>query len=137
MIDLDFSDDRVSSKELIDELSRPVEEGEYLLIIADAEIKANKDEKKHPSLKVTLKLTEGEEKKTIWKWMYLDKSNQIGMAQVREFLEAVYNEELTGNVTLDPKDLVGRYVVGMVTQEPRNDDKDKMTNAVDVFLPAP
>ena len=135
MIDLDFSGDRKSSQELIEELSTPADEGTYNLLITDAEVKPNKDANKYPSLKVTLKLTELE-KKTVWKWFYLDTSNPISMAQVREFLEAVYGETMTGNVQLDAKDLIGRQVVGIVIQVPRRDDANKMQNDVDVFYPA-
>lgn len=140
---MEFSDNPKSSQELLEELYEPVEEGDYLLVISDAEIKPNKDSQKSPSLKVTFKYVEdANDKKTLWKWFYLDKSNQISMAQIREFLEAVYDTELRGNVTLDPQDLHGRHVIGTVTQEPWNDGSlksdgtPKMQNVVNIFTPA-
>lgn len=134
MIDLDFSGDRESSKELIEALSTPVDEGTYELLIIDAEIKPNKDSQKHPSLKITFDVVEIDKKK-IFKWIYLDMSNEIQKAVLREFLEAVYNEELSGHISLDPKDLIGRRVIAEVLVVPRNDVPDKMTNDIDYFMP--
>lgn len=135
MIDLDFSGDAErSSADILEEMYSPVDDGEYLLIIADAEVNKSKKEGKKPSLKVTLKLVE-DEKKNIWKYFYLDKENDLSMAFLREFLEAVYDTTLSGNVQLDPKDLVGRKIIGHVTTQARTDDPDKMQNVINVFEP--
>lgn len=133
MIDLDFSgDSERSSADILEEMYSPVPDGEYLLIIADAEVNPSKKEGKKPSLKITMKLVE-DEKKNIWKYFYLDKENDLAMAFLREFLEAVYDSPLSGNVQLDPKDLVGRKVIGHVTTQARTDDPDKMQNVINVF----
>jgi membrane-bound lytic murein transglycosylase MltF len=142
MIDLDFSgDSEKSSAQILEEMYTPVDDGEYLLIIADAEVAESKKGKK-PSLKVTFKLVE-DEKKTIWKYFYLDKESELSMAFLREFLEAVYDESLSGHVSLDPKDLFAKKVIGHVTTQPRSDGatnedgSTKMQNIVNVFEPAP
>ena len=133
MIDLDFSGDaEKSSAEILEEMYTPVDDGEYLLLIVDAEVNPSKKEGKFPSLKITFKLVE-DEKKTIWKYFYLDKTNDLSMAFLREFLEAVYGEPLSGHVSLDPQELFGKKVIGHVTTQPRTDDNTKMQNVVNVF----
>jgi len=139
MIDLDFSGDSTrSSAEILEEMYTPVDDGEYLLIIADAEVAPSKKADKKPSLKITFKLVE-DEKKTIWKYLYLDKESELAMAYLREFLEAVYDTSLSGSIQLDPKDLFGRKVIGHITTQPRNDGavnedgSTKMQNVVNVF----
>jgi membrane-bound lytic murein transglycosylase MltF len=142
MIDLDFSGDAErSSAEILEEMYSPVPDGEYLLIVADAEVAESKKGKK-PSLKVVFKLVE-DEKKTIWKYFYLDKESELSMAFLREFLEAIYDTSLSGNVQLDPKDLFGRKVIGHCTTQPRSDGKVNedgsatMQNVINIFEAAP
>ena len=132
MIDLDFSETG-SVEEVLEELYSPVEDGDYLLLIVDAQEKPGK-EGKFPGLNVRFSLVE-EDKKSVFHYFYLDPSNQISMAYLKQFLRAVYGDAIDGAIQLDPKDLIGRQIYGTLTQVPRNDDPDKMQNKVSVFSP--
>lgn len=132
MIDLDFE----NTKPLEDVIWSPLPDGEYLFVITDAEEVKSKKENTKSSLKVVHTLVE-DEKKTVWKWFYLDPSSEIGMAVLKDWLEKVYQTELTGSINLDPKDLIGRQVIGVVTVEPRSDDPNKMQNTFASFEKVP
>lgn len=132
MIDLDFS----GTKKLEDVIWKPIEDGEYLFIITDAEQKASKTEGTLPSLKVVLTMVE-DEKKTVWKFFYLDPDSEIGMAVLKDFLEKLYQTELSGSINLNPKELVGKQIIAQITTEPRNDDPKKMQNTVVYFASSP
>lgn len=134
MIDLDF--DFTDTKTVEEVQFKALEDGSYLFVIADAEIKPSKVEDKKPSLKVILASVENEQNK-LWENFYLDKSNDISMAYLKDFLAKVYKTELTGTITLDAKDLIGRQIVATVVKVPQTKDPNKFTNNVSFYERVP
>ena len=75
--------------------------------------------------------------KNVLQNFYLDMTSDISKAYLKDFLEKVYGgDEITGPITLDPKELIGRNIIAMVTVVPRNDLPDKMQNKVSYFTAA-
>lgn len=134
MIDLDFS----NTKSVEDVQYKPIEDGEYLFLIQDATIEASKDPAKKPSMKIVLSSVE-DSKKTIWQYFYLDGSNEVSMAYLKDFLEKAFDTELSGNLTIDTilPELRGKHIIATVTVQPRKDDKTKMQNNVEFYTTAP
>lgn len=135
MIDLDFSNTR-DKDVVLEEMYSPLPDGEYLMLVTDAQVKPSKDAEKFPSLKVVLTSVE-DMKKNIWKWFYLDPANELSMANLKDFLEKLYKTTIEGSLTLDPTDMIGRQVIAILTIVPRNDDPEKFQNDAKNFIEVP
>lgn len=132
MINLDLS----GAKNLEDVKWKPLPDGVYDFIIDDAEVKPSKDSSKAPSLKVVLKeLSEGKVK--IFDWMYLDMSVEYAAASLKDFLQKVYGQEISGEIELDPTDLVGKTVRAQVTVTDRTDKPGMKQNEIVEYLGEP
>lgn len=103
-----------------------VDEGENVLTIAEAEFK--KKEGKDPVLHVTFEAGDK-------KFMQFFSTHPKAIWSLRDFLEAVYDTILEGNLTFEESELIGRQVIGIVTHVPRQDKPGQMNNEVSKYSP--
>lgn len=103
-----------------------LEEGRYLMTLVDCE--AKQKEGKSPTLHVVYEVGESKVRdfivihpNTLWR--------------VRIWLEALTNQEIEGELSLNPKDLFGLKVWGNIIQKPREDKPELMQNAVESYEP--
>lgn len=99
-----------------------LDEGDYVLVIADAQVKAAKSGEGQ-----VLHLTFEANGIKIRQYMSLKRD---ALWAVKRFLQAVYQQELDGPLTLDEKELVGMSVTATIGQQPRNDNPDLMQNTI-------
>ncbi len=115
-----------------------LEDGEYVLIVSEAEIKPAKKEGSADNLALVFEVEDSNNK--IWHYLNLGPKS---LPWILAFLLAVYQvEELSDEISLSTSDekaefcsaLIGRRVGATVLKTPRNDIPQKNTNVIDSFF---
>lgn len=116
-IDIDFSN--VERKEggyaLLDE-------GDYVLTVADAKVK-HKEGKDYPTLHLNLECQDS-------KFMEFLSFHPNSLWRLRQFLEAVSGEPIDGSISIDEKDLISSTFMATVGVKDRDDKPNLRHNYI-------
>lgn len=100
----------------------PLDEGTYVLTIADAVVK-KKDGSQYPYLALTFEVQNSK----IWENLTFHPNSQW---KIRQLLEAISGEEIDGSIDMDEKDLIGAQVIAAVGVRNRQDKPELKQNYV-------